>query len=67
MLDQNISEFSDVVLKAYYLSDYNGDGIMSLQEMVMGRIAQEFASSGDADPRNWGSPRQVRLGLGLSF
>ena len=67
VLDQNISEFSDVVLKAYYLSDYNGDGIMSLQEMVMGRIAQEFASSGDADPRNWGSPRQVRLGLGLSF
>ena len=60
-------QMTELMNKAFFLSDYNGDGMMSLNEMVMGRVAQGFAAQADANPMNWGRPRQVRLGLELDF
>ena len=51
--------------KMHFQSDYNGDGVLSINELVMGQLAQSFAGRGN--PQYWGRPRQVRLGLELDF
>jgi len=47
-------------------ADFNGDGILTVEEAALGAIAEDFVFS-TMDKRLWGTARQVRLGIDFSF
>ena len=47
-------------------SDFNGDGILTVEEAALGGIAESMVMS-TMDKRLWGTARQVRMGIDFSF
>jgi len=52
--------------KVRFNADFNGDGILTVEESAMGAIAADFMMS-TMDKRVWGRARQIRTGLEFSF
>jgi len=63
MLANNDAAWSDRVM---FNSDFNGDGIMSLEEQAKGAMAAAMMSS-TMEKTQYGRPRQVRMGVEFSF
>ena len=47
-------------------SDFNGDGVLTVEEAGMGQIAYEVMMD-TMDKRAWGIARQIRFGVDISF
>ncbi len=47
-------------------SDFNGDGILSRSEAVLGAYAESMLQN-TMDKRIWGTARQIRMGIDFSF
>lgn len=47
-------------------TDFNGDGILTVEEAGMGQIAYEVMMD-TMDKRDWGRARQIRMGLNFRF
>ncbi len=47
-------------------ADFNGDGILTVEEAALGNIAESFVFS-TMDKRLWGTARQIRMGIDFSF
>ncbi|MBW7995524.1 MAG: TonB-dependent receptor [Candidatus Glassbacteria bacterium] len=47
-------------------ADFNGDGILTVEEAGLGEVASRVAGS-TMDKRRWGRARRIRLGVNFSF
>jgi len=65
-VDTKWDDSFDVVKKAWFQCDFNGDGVLSLMEAAKGNIAQSFMF-GTMDKSAYGIARQVRLGAEFIF
>jgi Carboxypeptidase regulatory-like domain/TonB dependent receptor-like, beta-barrel/TonB-dependent Receptor Plug Domain len=54
------------VQKVRFNADFDGNGVLTVEEAALGQIAYRMISS-TMDKRDWGTGRQIRLGLGLNF
>ena len=52
--------------RARFQTDFNGDGILTVEEAAKGAIAGSFADA-TMDKRLWGDGRQIRTGIDLTF
>ncbi|HLA40346.1 MAG TPA: hypothetical protein VJ417_10125, partial [Candidatus Glassbacteria bacterium] len=61
-------EWDSAPLLAKYLftRDFNGDGVLTIDEAARGAIANSFVTSTD-NWRSWGAARQIRTGIEYTF
>ncbi|MEN6588255.1 MAG: carboxypeptidase-like regulatory domain-containing protein [Proteiniphilum sp.] len=52
--------------RSLFKSDYNQDGVLSVEEAAKGAIAQSFMTS-TMNKKTWGLARQVRFGVEFNF
>ncbi len=65
-VDIKWSETQDRNHQARFAADFNGDGILTVEEAALGNIAHSFMLS-TMEKSRWGTARQVRTGIYLTF
>ena len=51
---------------ALFNADFNGDGILTVEESAMGDLAADYMMT-IMDKRLWGRAREIRTGIEFSF
>lgn len=57
---------TDIYKLSRFAADFNGDGVLSIEEAVLGDIAQSYIFD-TMDKTPWGTAREVRAGVYLTF
>lgn len=52
--------------KVRFNADFNGDGVLTIEEAALGTIAFDMMEQ-TMDKRDWGVARQIRAGIGINF
>ncbi len=53
-------------MRARFQADFNGDGILSIEEAALGNMAVSMMES-TMDKRMWGYAREIRTGINFDF